>query len=95
MTIYRNGQAIKLTEQEIYDIYLEARIRNFVDEVALKLSEDYDIDLSKENVDVLLMAHDVMCAIANNDTIEDCEQEEYHRVIKTYLEERGIEYDRA
>ncbi len=90
MKIYRNGQAIELTEKEICDIYLEVRIRNYVDEVALKLSEDYDIDLSKVDIDVLQIAADVMYEIADNDTIWDCEQEVFHRVIERYLKERGL-----
>ena len=89
MKIYRDGQAIELTEQEICDIYLEARRRSYADEVALKLSEDYNIDLSKENIDVLQIASDVIDEIAENDTIWDCEQEAYSIVIKRYLKERS------
>lgn len=90
MKIYRDGQAIELTEQEICDIYLEARRRSDADEVALKLSEDYNIDLNKEDIDVLQIASDVIDEIAENDTIWDCEQEDYSIVIKRYLKERGI-----
>lgn len=90
MKIYRDGQAIELTEQEICDIYLEARRRNYADEVALKLSEDYNIDLSKADIDVLQIASDVIDEVAENDTIWDCEQEVYSIVIKRYLKERGI-----
>lgn len=32
----------------------------------------------------------VTVKIMNNDTIWDCEQEAYHRVIETYLKERGL-----
>jgi hypothetical protein len=87
MKIYRNGQAIELTEKEICDIYLEARRRNYVDEVVLKLSEHYDIDLSTVDIDVLQIASDVMDEIADNDTIWDCEQEAFHRVIERYLDD--------
>ena len=95
MIIYRNGQKIELTEQEICAIYLEAQMRNIVDDVTLKLSEDYDIDLDKEHIDITAIALDVRSEIADNDTIWDCEQEAYHRVIKNYLKERGIEHDRT
>ena len=90
MTIFRNGQLIELTEQEIYAICLEAQMRNIVDDVVLKLSEDYDINLDKENIDITAIAFDIRSEIADNDTIWDCEQETYHRVIKAYLEERGL-----
>lgn len=89
MTIFRNGQPIELTEQEICAICLEAQMRNIVDDVTLKLSEDYDIDLNKDNIDITAIALDIRSEIADNDTIWDCEQEAYHRVIKRYLEERG------
>ena len=90
MTIYRNGQAIELTEQEICAIYLETQMRNIEDDVILKLIEDYDIYLNKEHIDIKAIALDVRSEIADNDTIWDCEQEAYHRIIKRYLEERGM-----
>ena len=90
MKIYRDGQAIELTEQEVCAIYLEAQMRNIEDDVVLKLSEDYDIDLNKEHIDIKAIALDIRSEIADNDTIWDCEQEAYHRTIKRYLEERGM-----
>ena len=90
MNIYRDGQSIELTEQEICAIYLEAQMRNIEDDVALKLSEDYDIDLNKENIDIKAIALDIRSEIADNDTIWDCEQEVYHTVITRYLEERRV-----
>ena len=95
MKIYRDGKAIELTEEEICAIYLEAQMRNIEDDVVLKLSEDYDVDLNNEHIDIKDIALDIRSEIADNDTIWDCEQEAYHSVIKRYLEERGIEYDRA
>jgi hypothetical protein len=70
-------------------------MRYIVDEVSLKLSEYYDIDLNKESIDITAIALDIRSEIADNDTIWDCEQEAYHRVIKAYLEEMGIKYDRG
>ena len=90
MTIYREGQAIELTEQEICDIYLEARRRYYGDEVLLKLSEDYNIDVNKVDIDWKQIASDVMDEIAEDDTHWDCEQDAYRRVIERYLEERGL-----
>lgn len=90
MTIYRNGQAIELTEQEICDIYLKAQRRYYGDEVLLKLSEDYDIDVDKEDIDWKEIASDVMDEIAEDDTHWDCEQDAYRRVIERYLKERGL-----
>ena len=90
MKIYRNGQEIELTEQEIYAIYFETYMKNIEDEVILKLKEDYDIDLDKENIDIMPIAFDIRNEIQDNDTIWDCEQEAYHRVIERYLEERGV-----
>lgn len=90
MKIYRNSQEIELTEQEIYAIYFETYMKNIEDEAILKLKEDYDIDIDKENIDIMPIAFDIRNEIQDNVTIWDCEQEAYHRVIKAYLEERGI-----
>lgn len=90
MVIYRDGKAIGLTEYEICRIYREVQMRNCKDEIVLKLSEDYNIDLNKIDLDVMSIATDVMSEIADNDTILDCEQDVYHRVIERYLKERGI-----
>ena len=95
MKIYRNGKAIELTETEINHLYLEIQRRNYADEITLKLVDDYNIDPVKENINVNRLVEEVRCEIMENDTIWDCEQEAYHRVIKGYLEERGIKYDRA
>ena len=88
MKIYRNGQAIELTEQEICEIYLEAQRRNYVDDVLVKLSEDFNIDPSKENIDVQMIVSDIMDEILDNDTIWNCEQDVIQRVIEAYLKER-------
>ena len=89
MKIYRNGQEIELTETEINHLYLEIQRRNYADEITLKLIDDYDINPVKENINVMRLVEEVRCEIMENDTIYDCEQEAYHRVIKGYLEERG------
>lgn len=90
MKICRNGKLIELTETEINHLYLEIQRRNYADEVTLKLIDDYDIDPIKENINVNRLVEEVRCEIMDNDTIWDCEQEIYHRVIKAYLEERGL-----
>ena len=90
MIIYRDGQAIELTEQEICNIYLEAQRRYYGDEVLLKLSENYNIDIDKEDIDWQQIASDVMDEIAEDDTHWDCEQDAYRRVIEKYLKERGL-----
>lgn len=90
MKIYRDGQAIELTEKEICDIYLEAQKRNYIEEVIFMLMDYYDIDPSKTDIDVQTIALDVQSEIADNDTIYDCEREAYHTVIKRYLKERGM-----
>lgn len=95
MKICRDGKLIELTETEINHLYLEIQRRNYAEEVTLKLIDDYDIDPIKENINVMRIVEDVRCEIQDNDTIWDCEQEAYHRVIERYLEERGIKYDRA
>ena len=92
MKICRDGKLIELTETEINHLYLEIQRRNYAEEVTLKLIDDYDIDPAKENINVMRIVEDVRCEIQDNDTIWDCEQEAYHRVIKAYLEERGIKY---
>jgi hypothetical protein len=89
MKIYRNGRAIELTETEMIHLYLEIQRRNYAEEVTLKLIEDYDIDPVKENINVMRIVEDVRYEIQDNDTIWDCEQEAYHRVIERYLKERG------
>ena len=90
MKIYRDGKGIELTEQEICDIYIEARRRSYVDEVVLKLSEDYNIDMNKEDIDVDGIVSDVMDGVFDNDTIWNCEQDVFDRVIEKYLKERGL-----
>lgn len=92
MKIYRNGQEIELTEQEICDIYFEAQRINYVDDVLLKFSEDYNIDPNKENIDVQMIVSDIMNEILDNDTIWNCEQDVIQRVIERYLKEGGIKY---
>lgn len=89
MKICRDGKLIELTETEINHLYLAIQRRNYADEVTLKLIDDYDIDPVKENINVMRIVEDVMYEIQNNDTIWDCEQEAYHRVIEGYLKERG------
>ena len=90
MKIYRDGKAIELTGKEICDIYIEARRRYYGDEVLLKLSEDYNIDIDKEDIEWKQIALDVMDTIAEDDTHWDCEQDAYRRVIEKYLKERGL-----
>lgn len=92
MKIYRDGKAIELTEDEICNIYFEARNRNYVDDVVLKLSENYNVDLNKVKLDVQQIAEDVMAIIAEDDTHWDCEQDAFKRAIETYLKENGIEW---
>lgn len=87
MKIYRDGKAIELTEDEICAIYLLAQMRNIKDEVALKLSEDYNIDLSAASINLNIIALEIHSEIANNDTIWDCEQEIYNKVIERHLKE--------
>lgn len=90
MKIIRDGKEIELTEQEICDIYYEAQKRNYVDDVLIKLSEDYNIDPNEENIDLQVIASDIMDGIMDNDTIWNCEQDVIERVIERYLKERGI-----
>lgn len=90
MEIYRNGKAIELTDKEVCQLYLELQRKECADEVTLKLMEDYDIDPIKENINVMRIVTDIMDEVADNDTIWDCEQETYNRVIEGYLKERGL-----
>lgn len=90
MKIYRDGKEIELTEDEICAICLLAQMRNIKDEVALKLSEDYNIDLNTVNINLNVIALDVHSEITENDTIWDCEQDVYKRVIERHIAERGI-----
>lgn len=90
MNICRDGKEIELTEDEICAIYLLAQMRNIKDEVALKLSEDYNIDLNTADINLNLIALEVHSEIAENDTIWDCEQDVYKRVIERHITERGI-----
>lgn len=88
MKIYRNGKAIELTETEINHLYLEIQRRNYIDEITLKLIEDYDIDPIKEGINVSRLAEEIRCEIMENDTICDCEQEVCRTVIGSYLKEK-------
>ena len=90
MKIYRDGKEIELTEDEICAIYLLVQMRNIKDEVALKLSEDYNIDLNTADINLNLIALEVHSEIAENDTIWDCEQDVYKNVIERHIAERGI-----
>jgi hypothetical protein len=89
MTIYRDGKEIELTEDEICAIYLLAQMRNIKDEVALKLSEDYNIDLNTANINLNIIALEIYSEIADHDTIYDCEQEVYNKVIERHLKEEN------
>lgn len=91
MTIYRDGQAIELTELELGQAYSEARIQYLCEEIYDNLREEYDDDLISEvEKDLSEIADDILCLIANDDTHWECEQEAKHQVIKQYLKEKGL-----
>ena len=85
MIIYRDGKAIKLTEQELDQAYREARRRYYEEEVIEKLTEEYGVN--PKSVDWREIAEEVMDEIAEDDTHWECEQDAYRRVIKRHLKE--------
>ena len=91
MTIYRDGQAIELTELELDQAYREARTQYLCEEIYDNLREEYDDDLvSKVEKDLSEIADDMLCLIANDDTHWECEQEAKRIAIRQYLKEKGI-----
>lgn len=92
MTIYRNGQAIELTELELDQAYREAREQYLCEEIYEYLCEEYDDDLiSKVKNDLSEIADDMLCLMANDDTRWEGEQEAKHLAIKQYLKEKGLQ----
>ena len=91
MIIYRDGQAIELTELELDQAYREAKIQYLCEEIYEYLREEYDDDLiSKVEKDLSEIADDMLCLIANDDTHWECEQDAKHQAIKQYLKEKGL-----
>lgn len=91
MTIYRDGQAIELTELELDQAYREARIQYLCEEIYDNLREEYDDDLiSKVEKDLSEIADDMLCLIANDDTHWECEVEARYQAIEQYLKEKGL-----
>lgn len=91
MIIYRDGQAIELTELELDQAYREARTQYLCEEIYEYLREEYEDDLlSKVEKDLSEIADDMLCLIANDDTHWECEQEAKHQAIKQYLKDKGL-----
>ena len=89
MVIYRDGQAIELTELELDQAYREAKLQLFADEVAWQLREFHDIDPETEHVDCKQIASDVLDLLCEDDAYWECEQEAYRVAIREYLNERN------
>lgn len=89
MTIYRDGQAIKLTELELEQAYREARDQYLFEEICDELREDYDVEPCTDDyhIDVKQIVSDAMDLLANDDTHWECEQEAKRQAIKQYLKE--------
>lgn len=93
MTIYRDGQAIKLTESELEQAYREVRDQYFMDEIGDALREGYDIEPCTDDskIDLREIAQNMQDLLANNDTHWECEVEAKHQAIEQYLKEKGIQ----
>lgn len=89
MVIYRDGQAIELTELELDQAYREAKLQFFADEVAWQLQEFHDINLETEHIDCKQIARNVLDLLCESDAYWECEQEAYGAAIRQYLNERN------
>lgn len=85
MTIYRDGQAIELTKEELEQAYREEQVQYYIDEVEWQLQEYHNIDAVEDGIDCKKIAYDVMDLIANDDTHWYCEQEAFRIAIRQYL----------
>lgn len=92
MTIYRDGQAIELTDVELHQAYKEVRNEFYMEHIGDKLRWDYDIEPCTENskIDLGEMADNLGLMILDNDTYNDIYWDAVHTVIKQYLKEKGI-----
>lgn len=95
MTIYRDGQVIELTKEELETAYSVQRRKYFAEEVCYQLQEFYNINPNRGDVNWGQIADDVMDAIAEDDTYWECEHDAFRRVIERYLKENQIKEDDA
>ena len=92
MTIYRDGQAIELTELELDQAYREARNGYYINDIGDKLREDYDIEPCTDDseIDLSEIANDAQDLLANDDMYYECYWDSVHTAIEQYLKEKGI-----
>lgn len=92
MTIYRDGQAIELTDVELHQAYKEVRNEFYMEHISDKLRWDYDIEPCTDDskIDLSEMADNLAYIILDNDTYNDIYWDAVHTVIEQYLKERGI-----
>ena len=93
MTIYRDGQAIKLTGIELHQAYRQVKDQYFMTEIGDILREGYDVEPCTDDsaVDLMEIVERVYHLLANNDTYWECEREALHTAIEQYLKEKGIQ----
>lgn len=86
MTIYRDGKAIELTEQEIRDAYDEWATNGAKEDIKTT-AENMEIAIPTESLDRL--AHRLDNVVGNDDGYWDSYWCDVEYVIREYLKERG------
>ena len=92
MIIYRDGQAIELTDAECYQAYKSVRDESCMEHIADKLRWDYEIEPCTDDskIDLEEMADNLHYMILENDTYNDIYWDSVHTVIEQYLKEKGL-----
>ena len=87
MTIYRDGKAIELTQQELRDAYDKYATDGAKEDIKTT-AENMDVDIPEEVLDEL--AHRLDNVVGNDDGYWDSYWCDVEYVIREYLKERGI-----
>ena len=92
MIIYRDGQAIELTDTECYQAYKETRNEVYIDHIGDKLREDYDIEPCTDDskIDLEEIADNLHYIILDNNIYDDIYWNSVYIAIEEYLKEKGL-----
>lgn len=92
MKIIRNGQEFELTGLECHQAYEEIRNEYFMEDIADKLREDYNIEPCTDDsvIDLEEIAIDAQNLLANDDDYFNSYLEAIYTAIEQYLKEKEI-----
>lgn len=89
MTIYRDGKEIKLTKEEMQQVYEKVRNEQFGRDVCQKLQE-HGVNPNRGDVDWKQIALEAQWWLGENDLCNDLYWDAIEMAIKYYIKERGI-----